>query len=192
MSTVTKTGISELIYRLLIELGEDPERESLQKTPERVEKALQYLTKGYAENLEEIFNGAVYEENYNEMVVVKDIEFYSLCEHHLLPFFGKCHIGYIPDKKVAGLSKLPRVVEHFSRRLQMQERLTTQIAQAISDYLKPIGVGVVAEAQHLCMMMRGVEKQNSFVVTSSLLGEFHDDPRTREEFLRFINSHKSG
>lgn len=178
--------INAHVRSILLALGEDAEREGIRKTPERVEKALKYLTSGYEKDIEEIFNGAMFTEKYNEMVVVKDIEFYSLCEHHLLPFFGKCHIGYIPNQRVVGLSKLPRIVDVFSRRLQMQERLTVQIAEALQTHLDPMGVGVVMEATHLCMLMRGVEKQNSRAVTSSLLGVFNA-ARTREEFLRLIN-----
>ena len=186
---VKKEPVSRLVEKILLELGENVNREGLKKTPERVEKALKYLTSGYEKDIEEIFKGAMFSEKYNEMVVVKDIEFYSLCEHHLLPFFGKCHIGYIPNQRVVGLSKLPRIVDVFARRLQMQERLTVQIAEALQTHLEPMGVGVVMEATHLCMLMRGVEKQNSRAVTSSLLGVFHV-ARTREEFLRLI--HHSG
>ncbi len=181
--------ISAYVRGILLALGEDAEREGIKKTPERVEKALKYLTSGYEKDIEEIFKGAMFTEKYNEMVVVKDIEFYSLCEHHLLPFFGKCHIGYIPNQRVVGLSKLPRIVEVFSRRLQMQERLTVQIAEALQTHLDPMGVGVVMDAKHLCMLMRGVEKQNSRAVTSSLLGVFNA-ARTREEFFRLINGGK--
>lgn len=184
-----KEPVSLLVEKILLALGEDVNREGLKKTPQRVEKALKYLTSGYEKDIEEIFDGAMFTEKYNEMVVVKDIEFYSLCEHHLLPFFGKCHIGYIPNQRVVGLSKLPRIVDVFSRRLQMQERLTVQIAEALQTHLDPMGVGVVMDATHLCMLMRGVEKQNSRAVTSSLLGVFHA-ARTREEFLRLINGGK--
>lgn len=175
------------VEKILTGLGEDIHREGVRKTPERVEKALKYLTSGYDVDIDDLLNSATFSERYSEMVVVKDIEFYSLCEHHLLPFFGKCHVGYIPDKKVVGLSKLPRVVDAFARRLQMQERLTVQIAEAIQHHLEPMGVGVIMEATHLCMLMRGVEKQNSKAVTSSLLGVFRTDSRTREEFLKLIN-----
>jgi len=175
-----------LIKKLLIQMGEDPEREGLLGTPERVEKSLQFLTKGYDEDIETVLNGAFFSSNYDEMVIVKDINFFSLCEHHMLPFFGQCHIAYIPNKKVVGLSKLPRLVEVFSRRLQLQERLTGQIADAISENIGPFGVGVVIEAQHLCMMMRGVEKQNSRTVTSAMLGAFKTDPKSRSEFLGLI------
>jgi len=176
----------DLIRTLLAELGEDPAREGLQSTPARVERALRFLTSGYAANIDEVLNGALFSVDYSEMVIVKDIDFYSLCEHHLLPFFGKCHVAYIPSHKVIGLSKIPRLVDVFSRRLQIQERLTNQIAGTIRDKIAPIGVAVVVEATHLCMSMRGVEKQNSFAVTSAMLGAFHDNARTRMEFLELI------
>jgi GTP cyclohydrolase IA len=175
-----------LIRQLLAELGEDPSREGLLNTPKRVEKALKFLTSGYEANIDEVLNGALFTVDYNEMVIVKDVDFYSLCEHHLLPFFGKCHVAYIPTTKVIGLSKIPRLVDVFSRRLQVQERLTNQIANIILDTIHPMGVAVVMEATHLCMSMRGVEKQNSFAVTSAMLGTFHSDPRTRSEFLELI------
>jgi len=178
--------MQELIRRLLVELGEDPSREGLVNTPKRVEKALKFLTGGYDANIDEVLNGALFTVDYNEMVIVKDIDFYSLCEHHLLPFFGKCHVAYIPTTKVIGLSKIPRLVDVFSRRLQVQERLTNQIANIILDTIQPMGVAVVMEATHLCMSMRGVEKQNSFAVTSAMLGTFRSDPRTRSEFLELI------
>jgi GTP cyclohydrolase I len=171
-----------LIRQLLSQLGEDPNREGLVNTPKRVEKALKFLTSGYQADIDEVLNGALFTVDYNEMVIVKDIDFYSLCEHHLLPFFGKCHVAYIPTNKVIGLSKIPRLVDVFSRRLQVQERLTSQIANTIRDTIQPMGVAVVMEATHLCMSMRGVEKQNSFAVTSAMLGTFHSDPRTRSEF----------
>ncbi len=167
-------------------IGEDPKREGLLKTPKRVAKAWAFLTRGYRESLEEIINGALFEAEGSEMVVVKGIEFYSLCEHHLLPFFGQVHIGYIPDRKILGLSKFARVVDHFARRLQVQERLTTQIAEALWDILEPKGVGVVAEGVHLCMMMRGVEKQHARTLTSAMLGVFREDLKTREEFLSLL------
>ena len=180
----------KLIEDLLRELGEDPRREGLEKTPERVAEMLGFLTSGYGRDLEDVLNGAVFtEDKYDEMVVVKDIDFYSLCEHHLLPFFGKAHLAYLPDRKILGLSKLARLVEMFSRRLQVQERLTTQIAQAIQDALSPKGVGVVIEAVHLCMLMRGVEKQNSKAVTSAMLGAFRDCPMTRSEFVALVKGH---
>jgi GTP cyclohydrolase I len=175
-----------LIKQLLAELGEDPSREGLVNTPKRVEKALKFLTSGYQANIDEVLNGALFTVDYNEMVIVKDVDFYSLCEHHLLPFFGKCHVAYIPTTKVIGLSKIPRLVDVFSRRLQVQERLTNQIANTILDTIQPMGVAVVMEATHLCMSMRGVEKQNSFAVTSAMLGTFRSDPRTRSEFLELI------
>ena len=180
--------IAKLIEALLKELGEDLNREGLEKTPERVEKALRYLTSGYRKDVKEIVNGAVFTENYDEMVIVKDIDLFSLCEHHLLPFIGKCHIAYIPNKKILGLSKLVRLVEMYSRRLQVQERLTTQIAQTLQEALQPKGVAVVVEALHLCMVMRGVEKQNSKAVTSAMLGGFRDRPETRAEFMELIKS----
>ena len=178
--------MQDLIRQLLAELGEDPSREGLLNTPKRVEKALKFLTSGYDANIDEVLNGALFTVDYNEMVIVKDVDFYSLCEHHLLPFFGKCHVAYIPTTKVIGLSKIPRLVDVFSRRLQVQERLTNQIANTILDIIQPMGVAVVMEATHLCMSMRGVEKQNSFAVTSAMLGTFRSDPRTRSEFLELI------
>jgi GTP cyclohydrolase I len=178
--------IEQLVKDLLKELGEDPHREGLSKTPERVAKAFGYLTSGYAKTVPELLNGAVFTEPYDEMVVVKDIELYSLCEHHLLPFFGKAHIAYLPAGKIVDLSKLARLVEMFARRLQVQERLTTQIAEALQEALQPAGVAVVIEASHFCMMMRGVEKQNSQAITSCMLGAFRDCKETREEFLQLI------
>jgi GTP cyclohydrolase I len=178
--------MQDLIRQLLAELGEDPTREGLVNTPKRVEKALRFLTGGYDANVDEVLNGALFTVDYNEMVIVKDIDFYSLCEHHLLPFFGKCHVAYIPTTKVIGLSKIPRLVDVFSRRLQVQERLTNQIADTIRDAVKPMGVAVVMEATHLCMSMRGVQKQNSFCVTSAMAGIFRDNARTRMEFLELI------
>ena len=180
--------IDKLIEQLLKELGEDPKREGLDKTPERVEKALRYLTSGYEQNVKEVLNDATFVEDYDEMVIVKDIDFFSLCEHHLMPFFGKAHIAYMPRKKIVGLSKIPRLVEMFSRRLQVQERLTTQIASTLNEALRPRGVAVVMEAIHLCMLMRGVEKQNSKAVTSAMLGAFRDRPETRAEFMELIKS----
>ncbi len=184
------TRMQEIIRQLLAELGEDPSREGLRDTPKRVEKSLRFLTSGYAADVDTVVNNALFTVDYNEMVIVKDIDFYSLCEHHLLPFFGKCHIAYLPQGRVIGLSKIPRLVDIFARRLQIQERLTSQIAQAIEDKLTPLGVAVVVEATHLCMSMRGVEKQNSFAVTSAMRGVFHADARTRAEFLELIK-HKS-
>jgi GTP cyclohydrolase I len=178
--------MQQLIRQLLAELGEDPSREGLANTPERVQKALSFLTSGYRANIDEVLNGALFSVDYSEMVIVKDIDFYSLCEHHLLPFFGKCHVAYIPRNKVIGLSKIPRLVDVFSRRLQIQERLTNQIAETIGDTVAPLGVAVVIEATHLCMSMRGVQKQNSFAVTSAMLGAFRTSARTRMEFLELI------
>ncbi len=180
-----------LVEQILIAVGEDPKRDGLLKTPERVEKSMKFLTSGYQVNIGELINDALYEESYNEMVIVKDIDMYSLCEHHLLPFFGKCHVAYLPSGKIIGLSKVPRLVDAFSRRLQVQERLTTQIAQCIDEALKPAGVAVVIEALHLCMSMRGVGKQSSFTTTSSMVGSFKDDARTRSEFLSLLNPAKS-
>jgi len=180
--------IEKLIEQLLQELGEDPRREGLARTPERVAKALHYLTSGYAQNVEQVLNDALFVEEYDEMVVVKDIDFSSTCEHHLLPFIGKAHIAYMPHKKIVGLSKIPRLVEMFSRRLQVQERLTTQIASTLNDALQPRGVAVVMEAVHLCMLVRGVEKQNSKAVTSAMLGAFRDRPETRAEFMELIKA----
>lgn len=178
--------MENLIKGLLAEVGENPEREGLLKTPGRVKEMYQYLTKGYREDPKVLINSAIYEQQYDEMILVKDIEVYSLCEHHLLPFFGRAHVAYLPDGKVIGLSKIPRLVDMFARRLQVQERLTVEIAQVIQEHLKPKGVAVVIEAKHLCMLMRGVEKQNSTAVTSEMLGRFRSDPRTREEFFDLI------
>jgi len=174
------------IRNILAEIGEDPTREGLLKTPERVEKSLKFLTRGYGQTLKEIVNGAIFEAESDDMVIVRDIEFFSMCEHHLLPFFGKCHVGYIPNGKIIGVSKIARIVEMFSRRLQVQERLTAEISHAVSDILHAEGVGVVMEAQHLCMKMRGVEKQNSIMTTSSMLGSFRRELATRNEFTRLI------
>ena len=179
--------IEGLVRTMLKELGEDPGRDGLLRTPARMAAALRTFTEGYDVDPEAVLNGALFDVDYDEMVLVKDIDFYSLCEHHLLPFFGKVHVGYIPDGKVLGLSKVPRVVQMFSRRLQVQERFTMQIAGTLEEVLQPKGVGVVVEASHLCMAMRGVEKQNSYAVTSSLRGEFSDDPKTRAEFLDLIH-----
>jgi GTP cyclohydrolase IA len=178
--------LEQAVHTTLRELGEDPEREGLLKTPERVAKSLKFLTSGYHQVVKKVLNGAVYSVAYDEMVIVKDIEIFSLCEHHLLPFFGRCHVAYIPTQKVIGLSKIPRLVDVFARRLQIQERLTNQIAETIMDTIKPQGVGVIIEAKHLCMIMRGVEKQNSVAVTSAMLGAFRDDGQTRAEFLRLV------
>jgi GTP cyclohydrolase I len=178
--------MQDIIRRLLAELGEDPSREGLLNTPKRVEKALRFLTSGYRADIDATLNNALFNVDYNEMVIVRDIDFYSLCEHHLLPFFGKCHIAYLPQGRVLGLSKIPRLVDIFARRLQVQERMTNQIAETIREKVVPLGVAVVMEATHLCMSMRGVEKQNSFAVTSAMLGVFRDDARTRMEFLELI------
>jgi GTP cyclohydrolase I len=184
--------IKNLVHQLLIELGEDPKREGLRRTPKRVVRALHFLTAGYQQDVKKILNDALFAESYNEMVIVKDIDFYSLCEHHLLPFYGKCHVAYIPNGKVVGLSKIPRLVDMFARRLQLQERLTTQVAKALMKALKPAGVAVVTEARHLCMMMRGVQKQNTVVTNSAVLGVFHDDRACREEFMQLIGHRQMG
>ena len=180
--------IAKLIEQLLKELGQDAQREGLARTPERVEKALRYLTSGYGQSVSDALNDALFVEDYDEMVIVKDIDFASLCEHHLLPFVGKCHVAYMPKRKIVGLSKIPRLVDMFSKRLQVQERLTTQIANALNEALEPRGVAVVMEAIHLCMLVRGVEKQNSKAVTSAMLGAFRDRPETRAEFMELIKS----
>ncbi len=179
-------ALEEAVTKILEGLGEDPFREGLTGTPSRVAETLRFLTKGYQDKAEEIVQGALFTVEYDEMVILRNIEVYSLCEHHLLPFFGKCHVGYLPSSKVIGLSKIPRIVEMFARRLQVQERLTQQIAQTINDWIDPRGVAVVIEAQHLCMMMRGVEKQSSQMVTSAMLGKLRKDPRSRAEFLSFL------
>jgi len=184
--------LQALVEQLLGLLGEDPAREGLLKTPERVAKALRFFTQGYQQDVEEVFNGALYAVKYDEMVVVRDIDFFSLCEHHLLPFYGKCHVAYIPNDRVVGLSKIPRLVEVFSRRLQVQERLTVQIAETLQEKLNPQGVAVVIEARHLCMMMRGVETPNAVAVTSSMHGVFLNQQKTREEFLTLIRRGSSG
>ena len=184
--------MQELIRRLLAEMGEDPTREGLLDTPKRVEKAYRFLTSGYDADIDQVLNNALFTVDYSEMVIVKDIDFYSLCEHHLLPFFGKCHVAYIPKTRVIGLSKIPRLVDVFARRLQVQERLTNQIAGVIREKISPLGVAVVMEATHLCMSMRGVEKQNSFAVTSAMLGAFRDNARTRMEFLELIKLRSAG
>jgi GTP cyclohydrolase IA len=184
--------MQDLIRQLLVELGEDPTREGLVRTPQRVEKALEFLTSGYDANIDDVLNNALFTVDYNEMVIVKDIDFYSLCEHHLLPFFGKCHVAYIPQRHVIGLSKIPRLVDVFARRLQVQERMTNQIAETIRQKIDPLGVAVVCEGTHLCMSMRGVEKQNSCAVTSAMLGSFRDNARTRMEFLELIRGRAGG
>ncbi len=184
--------MQDLIRQLLVELGEDPAREGLVRTPQRVEKALKFLTSGYDANIDAVLNDALFTVDYSEMVIVKDIDFYSLCEHHLLPFFGKCHVAYIPQRHVIGLSKIPRLVDVFARRLQVQERMTNQIAETIRQKIDPLGVAVVCEGTHLCMSMRGVEKQNSYAVTSAMLGSFRDNARTRMEFLELIRGRVGG
>ena len=178
--------MESLIRNLLVELGEDPDREGLDHTPQRVASSLRFLTKGYQEDVDQVLNGALYEVAHDEMIIVRDIEVFSLCEHHLLPFFGKCHVAYIPARKVIGLSKIARLVDVFARRLQVQERLTNQLAQVLMEKVNPRGVGVVIEAQHLCMVMRGVQKQNSVAVTSAMLGVFRDKKQTRDEFLALV------
>lgn len=180
-----------LVERQLQILGEDPKRDGLLRTPERVAESLGFLTQGYRTDLKKVLNNALFEADSDEMVLVKDIDFYSMCEHHMLPFFGKCHVAYLPEGKVIGLSKLPRIVDVFARRLQLQERMTQQIASTIESLTGAKGVGVVVEAQHLCMMMRGVQKQNSYAITSALVGLFRDDPRTRNEFLNLVNHKRS-
>ena len=183
-----EVSFEELVAEIITRLGDDPEREGLTRTPLRVKKSLEFLTSGYRTDIGNVINGALFEETHNNMVLVKQIEVYSLCEHHLLPFFGKVHIGYVPNGKIVGLSKMARIVEVFARRLQVQERLTEQIAQAVWDLIEPVGVGVVIEAQHLCMMMRGVQKQNSKTVTSAMRGTYLDDSMTRTEFLRLCGT----
>jgi GTP cyclohydrolase IA len=184
--------MQDLITRVLLELGEDPSREGLVRTPRRVETALKFLTSGYHADIDDVLNGALFSVDYSEMVIVRDIDFYSLCEHHLLPFFGKCHVAYIPNGRVIGLSKIPRLVDIFARRLQLQERMTNQIAETITSKIKPLGVAVVCEATHLCMAMRGVEKQNSYTVTSAMFGGFRDNTRTRMEFLELLKLRSPG
>jgi len=179
---------ADLVRRILVSLGEDPTREGLVKTPERVENALRFLTQGYRQSVAEVVGDAVFEETHQSMIMVRDIELYSLCEHHLLPFFGKAHVAYIPNGKIVGLSKIPRIVDVYARRLQVQERLTEEIADGLCRVVNPSGVGVVIEAYHLCMMMRGVEKQNSKTITSALRGAFREDPKTRDEFLRLAHN----
>ena len=184
-------GVASLVRKMIALIGEDPEREGLKKTPERYEKALKFLTSGYHQNLDHLLNGATFSVCYDEMVVVKDIEFFSLCEHHLLPFFGKAHVAYLPSKKVIGLSKVARLVNMYARRLQIQERLTSQIARALEEKIAPQGVGVIIEARHLCMQMRGVEKQHGQAVTSAMLGAFRENKQTRDEFLALVGKKQS-
>ncbi|MGA2203761.1 MAG: GTP cyclohydrolase I FolE [Terriglobales bacterium] len=191
-NTLTSATYEQLVREMLVRLGEDPNREGLTRTPERVEKAMRFLVKGYKDDPEALLRKALFTVGYDEMVIVKDVEMFSLCEHHLLPFFGKVHVAYIPNGKVIGLSKIPRLIETFSRRLQIQERLTTQIAEAIQSAIEPQGVGVVIEARHLCMMMRGVEKQHSSAITSSMLGCFRNEVETRTEFLSLIRQRSNG
>ena len=179
--------LEQITRKLLKEIGENPDREGLVRTPSRVAKYWEFFSKGYNQNLEDIINNAIFEEDAKDMVIVRDVEFFSLCEHHLLPFFGKAHVGYIPNGKVIGLSKIPRIIDMFSRRLQVQERLTHQVAEVLQDVLNPIGVAVVMEGRHMCMQMRGVEKQNSFASTSAMLGQFRKSSETRSEFLSIIN-----
>ena len=183
-----ETELQSGVEKILQLLGEDPKREGLLRTPKRTAKALTYFTSGYDADIQEILNGALFEEDYNEMVIVKDIDFYSLCEHHLLPFYGKCHVAYVPNRYVVGLSKIPRIVDVFARRLQVQERMTREIAQTLMDVLDPAGVAVVTQSRHLCMMMRGVQKQNTVVTSSAVMGIFHDDRACREEFMQLIRT----
>jgi len=185
-------NLAPLVHEMLVRLGEDPTRDGLANTPARVDKALKFLTSGYATDIRKVVNGALYEVKYDEMVVVKDIEFFSLCEHHMLPFYGKMHVAYLPKTKVIGLSKIPRIVDAFARRLQIQERLTQQVAQTIQEMIDPVGVGVICEARHFCMMMRGVEKQHSGAMTSAMLGIFRDRKKTRDEFLALVNHRSNG
>ncbi len=187
MNDDNEKKIKKLIKNLLFELGEDSSREGLLKTPERVSKAWRFLVKGYDQNLKSVINNAIFTEEYDEMVAVNDIDFFSSCEHHLLPFFGKAHVAYIPNGKIIGLSKIPRIVDMFGRRLQVQERMTHQIAEAINEVLSPKGVAVVIEGTHMCMQMRGVQKQNSFTTTSAMIGQFRKDSKTRDEFLKIIS-----
>jgi len=185
-------NIAPLIKDILVKLGENPDREGLARTPQRVDQALKFLTSGYRVDLRKLINGALYEVKYDEMVVVRDIEFFSLCEHHLLPFFGKMHVAYLPHNKVIGLSKIPRIVDAIARRLQIQDRLTQEVAQTIQEAIEPVGVGVICEARHFCMMMRGVEKQHSGAMTSAMLGAFRDKKKTRDEFLSLVNHRSNG
>ena len=192
MSNTEAPNIQSHVRAIIESMGEDPDREGLRLTPERVEKAYRWMTRGYEMSVADVVGGGVFEESHENMILVRDIELYSMCEHHLLPFFGRAHVAYLPKGRIIGLSKLPRIVEIFSRRLQVQERLTDQVADAVMDVLEPAGAGVVIEASHLCMMMRGVEKQNSTTITSALRGVFKDDARTREEFLRLVHGPRIG
>lgn len=191
LTAVRNEAVEKAVHTILAEIGENPEREGLLKTPNRVARALDVLTSGYKDDVYQVLNGAVFEEKYDEMVIVRDIDVFSLCEHHLLPFYGRAHVAYIPNGKIVGLSKLPRVVDMYAKRLQVQERLTQQIAQTLYDVLQPDGVAVVIEARHMCMMMRGVEKQNSLATTSAMIGVFQEDPKTRTEFLNLIDRRTS-
>jgi len=188
----SEEALESLVVRALDEIGEDPSREGLARTPKRVAKSLRYLTSGYRQDPDKVLNDALFSVSYDEMVIVRDIEVFSLCEHHLLPFFGRCHVAYLPNRKVIGLSKIPRLVDVFARRLQVQERLTTQIAETIMEKVRPRGVGVIIEARHLCMIMRGVEKQNSVAVTSAMLGSFRKNAQTRNEFLNLVRNRQPG
>lgn len=192
MKSSEQEELQQLVRRQIELLGEDPQREGLRRTPERVADAYKFLTGGYQQSPKKVLNGALFEATSDEMIIVKDIDFYSLCEHHLLPFFGKCHVAYLPTKKIVGLSKVPRLVDIYARRLQVQERMTQEIASSLMELIQAEGVGVVIEAQHLCMMMRGVEKQNSYAVTSAMLGSFRDDARTRSEFLELLRHKRNG
>jgi GTP cyclohydrolase I len=185
-------SIAPLVKDMLIRLGEDPDRQGLERTPQRVEQAMKFLTSGYGADIRKIVNGAIYDVKYDEMVLVRDIEFFSMCEHHMLPFFGKMHVAYLPKDRVIGLSKIPRIVDAFARRLQIQERLTQEVAQTIQEIIEPVGVGVICEARHFCMMMRGVEKQHSGAMTSAMLGAFRDRKKTRDEFLALVNHRSNG
>ena len=184
---IEEPDLAPLVHEMLVRLGEDPQREGLANTPFRVDKALKFLTSGYRQDIHKLVNGALYDVQYDEMVIVRDIEFFSMCEHHMLPFFGKMHVAYLPKAKVIGLSKIPRIVDAFARRLQIQERLTQQVAQTIEKIIDPVGVGVICEARHFCMMMRGVEKQHSGTITSTMLGAFRANKATRDEFLSLVN-----
>jgi GTP cyclohydrolase IA len=185
-------SIAPLVKEMLTRLGEDPGRQGLERTPERVDQAMRFLTSGYRADIRKIVNGAIYDVKYDEMVLVRDIEFFSMCEHHMLPFFGKMHVAYLPKDRVIGLSKIPRIVDAFARRLQIQERLTQEVAQTIQEIIEPVGVGVICEARHFCMMMRGVEKQHSGAMTSAMLGAFRDRKKTRDEFLALVNHRTNG